>query len=350
MPTKAKSKRRKDQRREDPGAAFERGLAASHERANADIGAPASDPGPASPVEPAAPGEAGEGSGAPATDVDEESPGWPAPGVLHEALQALSGAGGPIRQKDGVQPGQIAKTSAPTSDGAAGLSTGPAPPAALVLHEARAVPLDSVREHPQNYRTHPDDQRAHIVQLLREFGQYKNVVVARDGTILCGHGVVRSLRDAGAAEVRVVRLDLDPEEPRALKLVAADNEVSRMAEVDDRALTELLLRVKEEDATGLLGTGLDDAMLANLLLVTRPKSEIRDLNEAAEWVGMPGLGEEGADQLKLVVTFTCEEDRERFVRETAIEIDKREKRTWSTRWPFTPRMDVDGLMADEDLA
>jgi ParB family chromosome partitioning protein len=97
--------------------------------------------------------------------------------------------------------------------------------------------LEDLKEHPRNYRVHPQDQIDHIKASIQEHGVYRNVVVARDNTILAGHGVVKALRQLGVVAGPVAVMDLDPNDPRALKLLAGDNEVEHLAEQDDRVLT-----------------------------------------------------------------------------------------------------------------
>lgn len=169
-------------------------------------------------------------------------------------------------------------------------------------------------EHPRNYREHPPEQIRHMVESMRQHGVYRNVVVANDRkTLLAGHGVVKAAREAGVEEILVVELPYAPTDPRALKVVAADNELANLAEIDDRILTEILKEVKDFDVDGLLGTGVDEQMLANMVMVTRPANEIRNLNEAAEWVGMPEFVPEPA-ALKITVQFLSAEDRARFLK------------------------------------
>lgn len=211
------------------------------------------------------------------------------------------------------------------------------------VHEKEVVEISRLRPHPRNYKRHPDDQLEHIAASLRTYGYYKDVVVARDYTILAGHGVIQAAREKlRATRAPVTRLDLAPEHPLALKLVALDNEVGRFGESDDRALSELLREIRSAEGVGLLGTGYDDSMLAALVMVTRPASEIRDVNAAAEWVGMPEY-DAGEPQIKLVVSFRTEADRDKFVGEAKLKIDKVAGLTWSTRWPFTEREDVAGV-------
>lgn len=209
-----------------------------------------------------------------------------------------------------------------------------------ILGEEQAE-LETLRPHPRNYKNHPDDQLDHIAASLRENGFYKNVVIARDGTILAGHGVVQAAKRVGLKRVPVRRLDVNPTDPRALKIVAGDNEIGRLAETDDRALTLMLKDIKESDLS-LLGTGFDEKMLAALVMVSRPAAEIRDFNEAAEWVGMPDY-KDGETLIKLVITFKNEEDRKKYCEKTGAKIDKIAGLTWSTRWPWTDREDASSV-------
>jgi len=196
------------------------------------------------------------------------------------------------------------------------------------------VPIESLKPHPRNYQAHPDDQLNHIIESIKLHGFYRNVVIARENTILAGHGVVQAARKMGEKRIPVIRLNLDPNEPRALKVLTSDNEIGNLAQTDDRALTELLKSIMETD--GLAGTGFDEAQLAALTYVTRPASEVGSINEAEAWVGMPEY-EEGGVPIKLVISFKTKEDRERFVSEKDVRVDSSKGETWSTRWPWTDR-------------
>lgn len=161
-------------------------------------------------------------------------------------------------------------------------------------HPTEVVPIASLKAHPRNYKRHPPEQIDHLCASLRQYGQFRNVVVARDSTILAGHGVVAAMAKLGWTEATVVRLDLDPKSAKALKLVALDNELPKFAETDDRALTDLLREVST--AEGLLGTGFDDRSLNDLiegLPPIEPESrtdpartvEISDLRAPFPWFG-----------------------------------------------------------------
>lgn len=208
------------------------------------------------------------------------------------------------------------------------------------------VPIVALSQHPENYRTHPGDQLEHIAQSLQEHGFYRPIVTARDLTILAGHGVWQAAKRVGIEQVPVHRVDLDYDDPKALKILVADNELGNFAKDDDRSLSDLLKRIRDEDDYGLLGTGYDDAMLANLLMVTRPASEIASEDEAAHWVGMPEFDPEGSmAYAKCIVSFASEEDRIDFFQTIGSPFTSLTKSVW---WPLRGKDDVQSVRFEDD--
>ena len=125
------------------------------------------------------------------------------------------------------------------------------------------VPIDSIQPHPRNYRAHPGAQVDAIRHSLDQFGQYRPVVVSSDGVILAGHGVWLAQKSSGATDIDTVRMDFPHTDPRAEKLMVADNELSRMASDDETQLAALLADIQRTD--GLDGTGWDDGALDVLI-------------------------------------------------------------------------------------
>lgn len=197
---------------------------------------------------------------------------------------------------------------------------------------SETVAVTSLRPHPRNYKAHPEDQLVHLVASIKANGFYRNVVIARDGTILAGHGVVQAATRMGLDHVPVVRLDIAPDEPRALKVLAGDNEIANLAEVDDRALTEMLKELLHS-SEGLEGTGFTAQQLAALAMTTRHAHELNNMDEAAEWTGMPEYTGP-PDVFKVVVSFAEEKDREAFMRVLGVTtLSHSEGKTWSIWWP-----------------
>lgn len=148
-----------------------------------------------------------------------------------------------------------------------------APP---VAHGAVMVRTADLKPHPRNYRQHPEDQIEHIKESIRRVGVYRNIVIAQDGTILAGHGVVEACKALGMEEVPVVRLAVDSGSPLALKVLAGDNEVARLGVVDDLGLLGILRTIADEDVSGLLGTGCSDALIAEMTRSASGNQEAKD--------------------------------------------------------------------------
>jgi hypothetical protein len=198
------------------------------------------------------------------------------------------------------------------------------------------VPISQLKPHPRNYRRHPPDEIEHLKASIAENGIYRNVVVANDYTLLAGHGVIQAMMQLERTHAPVHRLDIGPDDPRAIKVLVADNEIAHLTDSDDRLLSELLRQIKDEAPTGLIGTGYDSMMLANLIMVTRPASEIQSVNEAAEWAGMPEFISPN-EPLKAIVAFDTEEDRADFAQRLGLPVEKITKSMW---WPYREREDL----------
>ena len=178
-------------------------------------------------------------------------------------------------------------------------------------YKTELVELASLKPHPKNYRKHPKEQVAQIAESIKLHGFYRNIAVAKDGTILAGHGVTEAARYLKLKKIPVKRLDLDPDEPRALKLVAGDNELGRLAEVDDEALANLLREVVGDDPEELFGTGFDDDSYKTLLLMTQHPD--REFSAYEEWQGMPDYDHKDLQSFRrMIVHFKTQEDVDAF--------------------------------------
>lgn len=171
---------------------------------------------------------------------------------------------------------------------------------------------------------------------IKEHGFYRNVVAARDGTILAGHGVVEAARRLGLEEVPTITLEIEPDSTQAKKILAGDNTLGLFAEDNDRFLADLLKELSLEEA--LPGTGFDEQMLAAFALCTRPASEIADKNEAAEWLGMPEHQSE--ERIRLVLTFDTTEERAELIEGLGLRPkESGHQGTLSARFPDRPQHD-----------
>ena len=173
------------------------------------------------------------------------------------------------------------------------------------------IEVGKLKPHPRNYKEHPEQQLEHIIKSIEEHGFYRNIVVAKDNTILAGHGVVQASKLMGKEKVPVIRLDIDSDSTQALKVLTSDNEIGNLAMVDDRQLSEVLKDILDEELD-LTGTGFNEDQLSALIYTTRNADEIQTIDEANEWVGIADY-ENKPDSIKVMVHFDTEEDRENFM-------------------------------------
>lgn len=233
--------------------------------------------------------------------------------------------------------GLIAEIDAPQSD-----------PLANMLQEldtnvvhgfiATTAEITSIKPHPRNYRQHPEDQLAHIVESIRAYGIYRNVVVSSDSFIVAGHGVVEAAKRLGKTTLPIYRLTIPHDDPRSLKLLTGDNEISNLSMDDDRALTEILKDVMGK--AGLLGTGFDQQQLAALVMTSRHSHEIADKDHAAEWLGLPEF--EAVNESKAAIIIKCEtpEHRDELVAKLGMKPTKKQSKVWSFWYPERDRQDL----------
>ncbi len=161
--------------------------------------------------------------------------------------------------------------------------------------------------------------------------------MAKDGTILAGHGTIEAAKSIGLKQAPVIRLDIQPMDPAALKVLTGDNQIANLGVIDDRSLAELLKEIQSVDIEGLLGTGYDERMLANLVFISRPSNEIESMDRALEWAGagMPEHKLTDEPDCKLVVGFRNQEDRAKFLELIGVE----RVTGISLWWPAKPRND-----------
>ena len=129
------------------------------------------------------------------------------------------------------------------------------------------VPLGSLKPFPGNPKRH--DLEALRESIREHGGQYRSVVVAADNVILAGHGTIEALAAEGHTEVDVNRRPYDHKDPRARKIVVADNRLPERGELDTADLTVLLQGLEGD----LGGTGYADGDVAALLASLDPPAQ-----------------------------------------------------------------------------
>ena len=136
-----------------------------------------------------------------------------------------------------------------------------------------AVPIDSIKEHPNNARHHNQDSVDALALSLSRFTQRTPLVVDRgSGLVLAGNGRLRAAKQLGWSEVAVVMVDDDETIGTAYAL--ADNRTAELSHWDDDALNEAIMRLSKEDLELTRGLGWSTEELDELIVAaTLPERE-----------------------------------------------------------------------------
>lgn len=99
-----------------------------------------------------------------------------------------------------------------------------------------------------------------IAESLEKLGQYKPIVVNKDGTILAGNHTVMAAQRLGWTEIDVHRVDVDDDTAR--RIVIVDNKANDEAEYDVESLVNLLTELPDLSGTGFSRDEVDELLEA----------------------------------------------------------------------------------------
>lgn len=105
------------------------------------------------------------------------------------------------------------------------------------------VPIGELRQHPSNPRAADPEL---IAQSMRAHGQFRAIVIAKDGTILAGNHTYQAALSLGYEAMWVHRLPVEPDSQQALEIMLADNRTSDFSRYDEAVLAQLLSALDEE--------------------------------------------------------------------------------------------------------
>lgn len=160
--------------------------------------------------------------------------------------------------------------------------------------EATKVGVDTLKEFEGNPRK--GNVRA-LAESLRVNGQYKPIVVQKSTRqILAGNHLWKAAKELGWSDIDIVEVDVDDE--KAKKIVAADNRLADLGAYDEQALIDLLGDISLE------GTGYQPQDVDDLLALIEEKAE-------------PSFGVAASPQHENVLaTTTLEERAQRYAERT----------------------------------
>ena len=127
-------------------------------------------------------------------------------------------------------------------------------------------PIDRLKPHPENARTHSAEQIAQLAKSVETFQAVRSILADENDFILAGHGLCQAFRLLGWKEVPVTVMGHLTEQQKRLFLIA-DNQLALNSDWDEEKLRTAVATLDRELAdlkvTGL-GPGELDRLLADL--------------------------------------------------------------------------------------
>ncbi len=133
--------------------------------------------------------------------------------------------------------------------------------------------IEELIPYARNARTHSPEQISQIAASIREFGFLSPIIIAKDNTILCGHGRFYAAQKLGLKKIPCIKEEYLTEAQRRAYIIA-DNKLTLNSEWD-----ESLLAVEISDLQGegfdLSLTGFSEGEIAGLFEDDK-KSKVKD--------------------------------------------------------------------------
>lgn len=177
----------------------------------------------------------------------------------------------------------------------------------------------TLKDHPKNRNKHGQDQIERLAELYKYHEIRHPIIVSKlSGYIVAGHGRKLAAIRAGLKEFPVVYQDFESIE-KEYAFMQSDNAIATWAELDIDSIKLDISEFQDFDITSL---GLPDF-----------KFKVDMVNagtENDEWVGMPDF-ESAENDIKLIIYFDSENERENFAEKHNIEITRKQNNQWISR-------------------
>lgn len=151
------------------------------------------------------------------------------------------------------------------------------PPLASKQLEQLLTPINDIKPHPDNYKTHPPEQITALRASLKAFGCTAPIKANLEGFIVAGHGMYQLYLEDGYTHVPVLYEALDKQLSKAY--LVADNETARKAVTDSDALGKLLSDAAEIPDFDIESVGFSIEDVDSLFsYITTEEQEVKDLS------------------------------------------------------------------------
>lgn len=165
--------------------------------------------------------------------------------------------------------------------------------------ESLLVPIDQVRQHPENPNNGDDES---VLESVQVNGFYTAITAdPKTGYIVAGNTRYRVLCALGATQIPVIWEEKDVDGQR--RILIGDNKLGKLAVIDDAAQIEMLKRLQETEL-GLAGSGFTEESFAKYL------NDIELINSMPIGDGFGAGGPAPLGIHQVVLEFDTEDDRD----------------------------------------
>ena len=145
--------------------------------------------------------------------------------------------------------------------------------------EIKIMKLVDLHEDPKNARKHNKKNIDLICKSLKEFDQYKNIVVQKStGKIIAGNGTYQAAKVLGWDEIECNVVDIPDDKATAMAVV--DNRSTDLSSWDNDVLGSVLDGLSSDD---LEVTGFDDKDIEKLLKAGSDDDKKSAISDVEEW-------------------------------------------------------------------
>lgn len=196
---------------------------------------------------------------------------------------------------------------------------------------------ENLHEWDKNPRSVTEGGRKRLKKYLKEYGQFKALLVIPDGTILGGNKRLGVFEEEKIDEIWISFV-----QPKNLSemigISLADNDT--IGFYIETELNKLLDEAKDLNRTDFNVAIAENVSAAGI-------GQTNKINHQDEWSGLPAFTPKPTP-LKLIISFRSAEDRQKFVEEKKVDIQSKLKQVWVTWWPYKDREDLGSLQYGEE--
>ncbi len=194
-------------------------------------------------------------------------------------------------------------------------------PAKLKLVDPKTLKMD-----PHNRNKHPPEQINRLVKLYKKFGMRWPVLVSeKSGVVKAGEGRLLAALKCSMPQVLVSYQEFETSDLE-YAFGVSDNAIASWADLNLSDIAKDIEGIEDldEELLGIEDLSFLDEDQSDLV------DEVNAADENEEWVKDGDMPEffSDSDYIKLIFHFKTEEDREKFVADQQIKIDKKMNKQW----------------------